>query len=61
MFYIYKHIQHPEYRLILPKQAKLPTELQEEWTLCDLTDHVEAKQQAEIEISGYCLFRSGPR
>ena len=28
MFYIYKHNQHPEYRLILPKQAKLPTELQ---------------------------------
>jgi len=58
---IYKRNKHPEYRLILPKQAKLPTELQDEWTLCDATDHVEAEQQAEIEITGYCLCRSGPR
>ena len=61
MFYIYKHNQHPEYRLIVPKQTELPTEIREEWTLCDMTDRVEAEQQAEIEISGYCLFRSGPR
>ena len=61
MFYIYKHNQHPEYRLIVPKQAELPTEIRGEWTLCDMTDRVEAEQQAEIEISGYCLFRSEPR
>ena len=61
MFYIYKHNQNPEYRLIFPKRAELPAELRKEWTLCDATDHVEAEQQAEIEISGYYLFRSGPR
>ena len=58
MFYIYKHNQHPEHRLIVPKQAELPAEIREEWTLCDATDHVEAEQ---IEITGYSLFRSGPR
>ena len=61
MFYIYKNNQHPEYRLIAPKRIELPAEIREEWTLCDATDHVEAEQQAEIEITGYCLFRSGPR
>ena len=60
MFYIYKCNQHPEYRLILPKRAELPAEIRAEWTLCDTADHVEAEQQAEIEIAGYCLFRLGP-
>ena len=61
MFYIYKHNRHPEYRLIVPQQAELPAELREEWNVCDATDHVEAKQQEEIERSGYCLFRCAPR
>ena len=36
MFYIYKHNQHPEYRLIVPKQAELPTEIREEHYTSDL-------------------------
>lgn len=59
MFRIYKHNQHPEYRLIVPRQAELPNALQEEWTVCEVTDRVAAEQQEEIERSGYCLFRSG--
>jgi hypothetical protein len=58
MFRIYKHNKHPEYRLLVPRQAELPSELQEEWTLCDLTDRIEAEQQEEIERRGYFLFRS---
>ena len=59
MFRIFKHNKHPEYRLIVPRHAELPSEMREEWTACDLTDRVEAEQQEEIERSGYCLFRSG--
>ena len=62
MFRVYKHLKHPEYRLIIPRHAELPNALREEWTACDLnlTDRVEAEQQEEIERSGYCLFRSEP-
>jgi hypothetical protein len=56
MFYIYKHNQHPEYRLIVPKQAELPTEIREEWTLCDMTDRVEAEQQAVRFGVSVCSF-----
>ena len=59
MFRIYKHNKHPEYRLIVPRHAELPSELREEWTVCEVTDRVEAEQQEEIERSGYALFRSG--
>ena len=49
MFRIYKHNKHPEYRLLVPREAELPSELQEEWTLCEVTDRIEAEQQEEIE------------
>jgi len=61
MFHIYKHNKHPKYRLIVPKQAELPTDMREESAVCDVTDRVEAEQQEEIERTGYCLFRSGSR
>jgi hypothetical protein len=61
MFYIYKHNKHSEYRLIVPKQAGLPTGLQEEWSVCEVTDLIKAEQQEEFERRGYCLFRSSPR
>ena len=44
MFYIYKYVRYPAYRLIAPKGAELPAEIREECTLCDATDHVEAEQ-----------------
>ena len=59
MFRIYKNNKHPEYRLIVPREAELPNALQEEWTVCEVTDRVEAEQRDEIERSGYSLFRSG--
>jgi hypothetical protein len=58
LFRIYKHNKYPEYRLIVPRGAELPSELREEWTRCDLTDRVNAEQLEEIDRSGYCLFRS---
>jgi hypothetical protein len=63
MFCIYRHNEHPEYRLIAPKGVDLPPELRDEWTLCDMTDHVEAEQEEDITKSGYHLYRcsSEPR
>ena len=58
MFRIFKHNKRPEYRLIVPREAELPNALQEEWTVCEETDRIEAGQQEEIERSGYSLFRS---
>ena len=57
MFRIHKHNKYPEYRLIIPRQAELPSELLEHWTACELTDRIEAQQREDIERSGYFLFR----
>ena len=58
MFRVFKHNKRPEYRLIIPREAELPDALQEEWTVCEVTDRVEAEQRDDIERSGYSLFRS---
>lgn len=58
MFRIHKHNKHLEYRLIIPRQAELPSELCGEWTACELTDRIEAERREEIERIGYFLFRS---
>ena len=57
MFYIYQHTKHPEYRLIVPRGADLPPELRDEWTLCTMTDRIEAEQEEDIAKSGWYLYR----
>lgn len=58
MFRIHRHNTHPEYRLIIPRQAELPSELKEYWTACELTDRIEIERREEIERIGYFLYRS---
>lgn len=59
MFRIHKHNKYLEYRLIIPRQAELPSDLQDDWTACELTDRIKIEQQEAIKRSGYFLFRSG--
>ena len=57
--YIYKHNKHPEYRLITPKNAELPVEIRDEWTLMEMTDCIETEKEEDIAKCGYHLYRSG--
>ena len=57
MFYVFKHNKYPEYRLIVPKEADLPAEIRQEWTLFEINDRIEAEKEEDIAKSGYHLYR----
>jgi hypothetical protein len=59
MFQIYQHGKKPDYRLIIPEGANLPSEAKEQnWKVAKTAEKVSMEAEKNIKDRGYHLYKS---